>query len=62
MWYARKRGEAAEEVTGSCRKKFSNIIPKGRPIRTVEQDFVINRERFNTNTRTAGILQKIEND
>ena len=34
MWYARKRGEAAEEVTGSCRKKFSNIIPKGRPIRT----------------------------
>ena len=34
MWYARKRGEAAEGVTGSCRKKFSNIIPKGRPIRT----------------------------
>ena len=34
MWYARKRGEAAERVTGSCRKKFSNIIPKGRPIRT----------------------------
>ena len=21
MWYARKRGEAAKEVTGSCRKK-----------------------------------------